>query len=145
MLFRWFIFGAYSVQVVQCSGCHYDFSLFAKFDNVGIKISQNILMIFIQKRLCAVNLQDKLFRHHFKYQFTTISIDGTDGRLHIRAKFDTYIRNNRHLIPNYGEKWRYGETISTSFVESTINKVIAKRMVKKQQMQWTHEGAHYLL
>ena len=60
-------------------------------------------------------------------------------------ELDIYIRNNRYLIPNYGEKWRYGETISTSFVESTINEVVAKRMVKKQQMQWTHEGAHYLL
>src|SRR3990167_8317360 len=29
----------------------------------------------------------------------------------------TYIENNSHLIPNYGEKWRYCETISTSFVE----------------------------
>jgi len=58
---------------------------------------------------------------------------------------DTYIRNNRHLIPNYGEKWRYGEAISTGFVESTINEVVAKRMVKKQQMQWTQQGAHYLL
>jgi len=44
-----------------------------------------------------------------------------------------------------GEKWRYGETISTAFVESTINEVVAKRMAKKQQMQWTYEGAHYLL
>ena len=60
-------------------------------------------------------------------------------------EMDIYIRNNQHLIPNYGEKWRYGETISTAFVESTINEVVAKRMVKKQQMQWTHEGAHYLL
>ncbi|MBL4867727.1 MAG: hypothetical protein JKY67_15270 [Pseudomonadales bacterium] len=57
----------------------------------------------------------------------------------------TYIRNNRFLIPNYGEKYRYGETITTAFVESTINEVVAKRMVKKQQMQWTHQGAHYLL
>jgi len=57
----------------------------------------------------------------------------------------TYIENNRHLIPNYGEKFRYGETISTAFVESTVNEVIAKRMVKKQQMQWSPEGAHYLL
>jgi len=40
---------------------------------------------------------------------------------------------------------RYGETISTGFVESTINEVVAKRMVKKQQMQWTHQGAHYLI
>jgi len=58
---------------------------------------------------------------------------------------DTYIRNNKHLIPNYGEKWRYGECISTGFVESTINEVVAKRMVKKQQMQWTPKGAHYIL
>ncbi|ETS30253.1 hypothetical protein PTE_03592 [Photorhabdus khanii NC19] len=49
------------------------------------------------------------------------------------------------MIPNYGEMYRYGEPISSSFVESTINEVIAKRMVKKQQMQWSQQGAHYLL
>ena len=47
--------------------------------------------------------------------------------------------------PNYGEKWRYSETITTAFVESTVNEVVAKRMVKKQQMQWSPEGAHDLL
>lgn len=60
-------------------------------------------------------------------------------------EMSTYIENNRYLIPNYGERWRYGETIATSFVESTVNEVVTKRMVKKQQMQWTPEGAHYLL
>ncbi|CAM3915316.1 hypothetical protein Xentx_02858 [Xenorhabdus thuongxuanensis] len=49
----------------------------------------------------------------------------------------TYIENNSMMIPNYGEMYRYGEPISSSFVESTINEVIAKRMVKKQQMQWS--------
>ena len=53
--------------------------------------------------------------------------------------------NNAPLIHNYDEKWRYGETISTAFVESTVNEVVAKRMVKKQQMQWSHAGANYLL
>lgn len=57
----------------------------------------------------------------------------------------TYIDNNAHLIPNYGEKYRYGETITTAFVESTVNEVVAKRMVKKQQMQWSRKGAHCLL
>ncbi len=78
--------------------------------------------------------------------------DDEEIRYQNRKKFlrhldemDTYIRNNQHLIPNYGEKWRYGETISTAFVESTINEVVTKRMVKKQQMQWTHLGAHYML
>ncbi len=61
------------------------------------------------------------------------------------SELDIYIRNNQHLIPNYGEKWRYGETITTAFVESTINEVVAKRMVKKQQMQWACAGAHYML
>jgi hypothetical protein len=30
-------------------------------------------------------------------------------------------------------------------VESAINEVVAKRMVKKQQMQWSTLGAHLLL
>jgi hypothetical protein len=60
-------------------------------------------------------------------------------------ELNTYIENNCHLIPNYGERWRYGEAISTGFVESTINEVVAKRMVKKQQMQWTQKGAHYMI
>ncbi len=55
------------------------------------------------------------------------------------------IHNNQGMIPNYGERWRYGETITTSFVESTVNEVVTKRMVKKQQMQWTSVGTHYLL
>jgi hypothetical protein len=46
---------------------------------------------------------------------------------------------------NYGERYRNGERISTGFVESAINQVVSKRMVKKQQMQWTQRGAHLLL
>jgi hypothetical protein len=48
-------------------------------------------------------------------------------------------------IPNYGDRYRYGEMISTAFAESTVNQVVSKRMVKKQQMRWTRRGAHLLL
>ena len=48
-------------------------------------------------------------------------------------------------VSNFGERYRQGETISTAFVESTINQVVSKRFVKKQQMQWTPQGAHVLL
>jgi hypothetical protein len=58
------------------------------------------------------------------------------------AEFETYIRNNRESIPNFGERYRQGETISTAFVESTINQVVSRRFVKKQQMGWTLRGAH---
>lgn len=61
------------------------------------------------------------------------------------AEFETYIRNNQESIPNYGERYRHGETISTAFVEPTINQVVSRRFVKKQQMHWTLRGAHLLL
>ena len=59
-------------------------------------------------------------------------------------EFRTYIVNNAHLIPNYGERYRNGEAIATGFVESTVNQVASKRFCKKQQMQWTKRGAHLL-
>jgi hypothetical protein len=60
-------------------------------------------------------------------------------------ELETSIANNALYIVKYGERYRNGERISTSFVESTINQVVSKRMVKKQQMQWAPEGAHLLL
>jgi hypothetical protein len=44
-----------------------------------------------------------------------------------------------------GERYRHGERISTGFVESTLNQVVRKRMLKKQQIQWTQRAAHLLL
>ena len=60
-------------------------------------------------------------------------------------EFETYITANRKFIANYFDRYRHGETISTGFVESAINQVVSKRMVKKQQMRWTDCGAHLLL
>jgi hypothetical protein len=67
--------------------------------------------------------------------------DGTARKL-LKAveEFYTYIERNRAFIPNYGERYRYGERISTGFVASTVNQVISKRFCKKQQMQWTKRG-----
>ena len=60
-------------------------------------------------------------------------------------EFESYLRANAGRIPNYGERRRAGEAISTAFTESAVNQVISKRMVKKQQMRWTPRGAHLLL
>lgn len=49
------------------------------------------------------------------------------------------------LTPLLVPYWRYGDSIASGFVESTVNEVVSKRMVKKQQMQWTPRGAHLLL
>ena len=39
----------------------------------------------------------------------------------------TYIDNNAAAIPDYGERRRYAEPISTAFIESTVNLVQALR------------------
>jgi hypothetical protein len=46
---------------------------------------------------------------------------------------------------NYGDRYRHGEPIASGFVESTVNQVIRKRFVKRQQMAWRPRHAHDLL
>jgi hypothetical protein len=62
-------------------------------------------------------------------------------------EFQHYIEANRPFIPNYGDRYRHGEgeAIATGFVESPLNQVVSKRMVKQQSMRWTERGAHFLL
>jgi hypothetical protein len=68
-----------------------------------------------------------------------------DQLLNALSEYYTYISNNRAFIPNYADRYGYNEIISTAFAESAINEVVSKRMVKKQQMRWTKNGAHLLL
>lgn len=85
--------------------------------------------------------------HFIEMDLEIFEIENEVARKLLKAvqAFGGYIEVNRNFIPNYGERYRYGETISTAFVESTVNWVVSKRMVKKQQMRWTKKGAHLLL
>jgi len=47
-----------------------------------------------------------------------------------------YLERNEHALVHYAARRRWGEPISTAFVESTVNEIVAKRMNKKQQMRW---------
>jgi len=58
------------------------------------------------------------------------------------VEFGRSIGANATWIPNYGERHRCGEAISNAFVESAVNQVVSRCMVKKQQMRWTPRGAH---
>lgn len=75
------------------------------------------------------------------------SVAGVAGKKLAKAlsEFWGYINANRAFIVNYGDRYRNGETISSAFVESTVNEVISKRFEKKQSMRWTKRGAHDLL
>ena len=47
-----------------------------------------------------------------------------------------YLGRNQDTLVRYAARRRSGEPISTAFVESSVNEIIAKRMNKKQQMRW---------
>ena len=63
--------------------------------------------------------------------------DGESRKKLLKAvrEFRGYIEANQNFIPNYGDRYRHGEKISTAFAESAVNQVVSKRMVKKQQMR----------
>jgi len=60
-------------------------------------------------------------------------------------KLQTYITQNKQSVVNYGARYRAGKRISSSSAEASVNTLVAKRFVKKQQMRWSRTGAHYLL
>ena len=70
---------------------------------------------------------------------------GIKARRKAAGEFDTYIRNNAGMIPNYAERRRCGERVSTGFVESAINTVVGKRFDKRQQMRCSKGGEHLML
>jgi len=59
------------------------------------------------------------------------------GRLQQRVnELLGYLERNEDALAHYAARRRRGEAISTAFVESTVNEIVAKRMNKKQQMRW---------
>jgi hypothetical protein len=47
-----------------------------------------------------------------------------------------YLGRNEDMLVHYAARRRRGEAISTAFVESAVNEIVAKRMNKTQQMRW---------
>lgn len=60
------------------------------------------------------------------------------GRLqrHV-AELLGYLERSQSALVHYAARPRRGEPISTAFVESAVNEIVAKRMNKAQQMRWS--------
>jgi hypothetical protein len=69
-----------------------------------------------RKPLCEVSAIDRLRRHI--------------------CELLGYLERNEDMLVHYAARRRHGEAISTAFVESAVNEIVAKRMNKKQQMRW---------
>jgi hypothetical protein len=48
-------------------------------------------------------------------------------------EFMGYVTANLTAIPNYADRHRHGEPIATGFVESAVNQVVSKRLVKNSR------------
>ena len=55
-------------------------------------------------------------------------------------EFHTYIDNHKEFIPNYVERYGYGDRVSTGFVESTVNQVISMRFCKSSRCNGPSAG-----
>jgi hypothetical protein len=94
------------------------------------------------------NLEDLTFEEGLagEEDFVQKSKDSKEYKLwNAVNELQEYLKVNSPFIPNYAERYRYKEHISTAFAESAVNEIISKRMVKQQQMRWTKKGANQLL
>ena len=55
------------------------------------------------------------------------------------------LKNNSSIPVNYGRARREGRPISTAPAESVMNHLVNRRMLKRQQMRWSVEGAQLML
>jgi hypothetical protein len=56
-----------------------------------------------------------------------------------------YLNANWDSLPNYAKRYRSEQAISTAQAESAVNEIVAKRMVKKQQMRWNRHTVQLFL
>ena len=90
----------------------------------------------------AIELIDRLF-HDLKAdeQGSTAIVSLRGGLLNLRI----YIEQNRGSITSYGARYLEGKRIASTAAEASVNNLVARRMVKKQQMRWSESGANLLL
>jgi hypothetical protein len=58
---------------------------------------------------------------------------------------ETYVSGHADSIINYAAARRSAKPISTATTESTVQRLIHRRMTAKQQMRWSPRGAHLVL
>ena len=56
-----------------------------------------------------------------------------------------YLERNQAALVHYAARRRRGEPISTAFVESAVNEIVAKRLNKRQQMRWSRPSVQPFL
>ena len=93
---------------------------------------------------CAYRCIDRLE----SLTFDVAMFDASEAGKKLDSKLEeciNYLDRNQGFIVDYGDRYRNGEVIASSFVESAVNQVVSKRFCKKQQMSWSPINADNLL
>lgn len=61
------------------------------------------------------------------------------------ATVSTYVAGQADLIIDYAAARHRGEPLSTATTESTVQRLLHRRMGANQQMRWSPRGAHRML
>lgn len=73
------------------------------------------------------------------------SLINDESILNKLKKLETYIRNNKERIVNYGSRKRAGLPYTSNLAETTVNTIINDRQKGKKKMLWSRDGAHNVL
>jgi len=65
--------------------------------------------------------------------------------INILSDLQTYVTGHAGSIINYAAARQSAKPISTATTESTVQRLIHRRMTAKQQMRWSPRGAHLML
>ena len=61
------------------------------------------------------------------------------------SDLETYVCGQSDIIIDYATARRREEPISTAITESTVQRLLHRRMNAQQQMRWSPRGAHLML
>ena len=76
---------------------------------------------------------------HLTHWFDSAHVRDVKGAAAVQRHINDlieYLYANQLALVNYGRRHRDRLPISTAFVESAVNEILSKRMVKKQQLRW---------
>jgi hypothetical protein len=101
-------------------------------------------LVHIAIRLTRPSQYAKDLPHHNPVEAVALACPGLKRLNKTTAGLAIHIGTNIGTIPDYGERRRDGERISTAFLGSTINLVVSPHFAKKRRTRWLRTGAYLL-
>jgi hypothetical protein len=94
-------------------------------------------LLHIAIRLTGAGQYAKDLSHHNPVEAVALAYPGLKRLIKTAAGLAIHIGNNIGAIPDYGERPRDSERISTAFLGFTVTLVVSPRFAKKRRTRWS--------